>query len=1313
MPVKRRSSRVRYEQLESRIAMAVATLSTTTLFQTVEGFGTHLNADSSLEDPALLAAYRDAGFSMVRLEVGPGLYTANRSRDLTIPVPIDADYAANIARFDFESGGWAYLDDAVRWLKNNAFEPDRFRLTGSVWSPPHWLKVPTGTVINWTNWDGTARSDYGPFLPYGKTGGNSGGGRVAPENYQAMARWVLSFVKGYSEFVGIPIDSFSFQNEPDYEGFYSTTSYGRRAVDPSDPAKGYVTDWTIYADAFQAIVTELAAHPEITTRMIGPEIMTVAAWANGNSDKVRQALVDRGLLSHMDIIGAHGYESVADSASGWSTFWNRYADTGKPIYQTETSGERQIWRDATDATGKVTEGGLALAVKISNALVHGRVSGYEYWSFSNSTEGSSLVQPSNRAFPTVDPKYAAMVQFSRFIRPGARRIGATFENGATAIGGANALDSRNSLNVSAYYHPTDKQVTAVLVNRRATTETTTITLPSRLEVPSLAVYRTSETERVASLQPLIPVRGMVTIDVPPHSVVTIVGRNVSTENWTVGVPDGWSAVDVGSPAVAGAADSVAGRWTIRGAGSDIWGQADQFQFASRDVWGDASVTARVESVQNTNSWAKAGVMMRESTEAGSAFVAVYQLPNNEVTLQWRAANGAMATFSGARVGGTASAKYVRLTRAADIFRGFYSIDGVAWTEIGGGVTIAMPEALRMGLAVTSRSVTTSCTAVFMGVSVAVANAAPVAVAGPSASLDSAARSAALAVTFADDQPATALAYTWLMVSGPAAVKFSENASNVAMRTTASFVTAGTYILSVTARDPGGLSTTRLAEVVVPQIATSLDINPAVRIVESGSPRTFSAVAGDQFGAMLASQPPWTWSVVAGVGAIDSFGTFMAPMGGRASIRVDGGGMAASVVVAVAAPTALAATLPAETALFAGGCVAAASNKGYRGAGYADFPGSGGVADFTAIDGGSGGETVIWLRYALGAAAARAGRLTVNGVASTITFQPTGAWSTWAMLAVPVSLAPGRANSIRIESIGQDLANIDEIQIADLSSFSAIVETVTTPEGMTRVDATSRRGPLVLRKEGGGTLVLTGGGGRIGATVVAGGELVIRSAEEIGSGLEILAGARVRIDAPGDVSLPALELQDGAWLQIADGVLSVPAGNHLAAEVRSLIVAGRDDVSGRRGITASASSPPGLTVGWRFDSTYLHLAPAIAGDSNLDGLVDIIDIAEIISAGVYDASVGATWAAGDTNHDGLVDILDIAEILQTGVFNAGPYRGLTTGVAAVPDSQLSSLEAIFAAMASEVPLRRKTRRPAAPPHNTATDTRTTLDGSGTA
>jgi O-glycosyl hydrolase/regulation of enolase protein 1 (concanavalin A-like superfamily) len=1272
---------LRVERLEPRSVMAVATLTTDVLYQTMEGFGTHLNADESLRDPALLAAYRDAGFSMVRLEVTPGLYTANRSGDLTIPVPIEADYDANIRRFDFERGGWADLDDAIRWLKVNSFEPERFRLSGSVWSPPHWLKEPTGTLINWTNWDGTARSNYGPFLPYGPTGGNSGGGRVKPENYQAMARWVLSFVKGYSEFVGVPIDSFSFQNEPDYEGFYNTTSYGRRAVDPADPTKGYVTDWTIYADAFQAIVNELAAHPEITTRMIGPEIMTVSPWANSNSDRVRQALLDKGLLSQLDVIGAHGYESVTDSARGWNTFWTRYADTGKPIYQTETSGERQIWRDAVDAAGKPVEGGLALAVKISNALVHGRVSAYEYWSFSNTNEGSSLVQPANRATPTVDPKYSAMAQFSRFIRPGSRRIDATFENGATAIGGATPLDAHAALNVASFYHPTDRHLTTVLVNRRATAESVTIRVPARLTVPSMAVHRTSDSERMISLPSVAAVNGEVTISVPAFSVVTLTGLNTSTDHWTVGVPAGWSAADVGGPAVAGRADSLRGRWTIHGAGTDIWGTSDQFHFASTTVWRDVSITARVESVQNTNVWAKAGVMLRASADPASAFVAVYQMPNNEVSFQWRAATGAAATFSGARHGGTA-AKHVRLTRTGDVFRAWYSFDRSTWIEIGAGVTVALPETVRAGLAVTSRSSSTTCRAEFTDVAVAVANAAPT-VAAPSAALAASATAAELDVVATDDYPTADLMYEWLMTAGPAAVRFST--ADGGRRATASFSSAGSYAIAVTVRDRGGLATTRSVTVSVPQNGSSLAVEPAAAVVAAGSSRIFTAVVRDQFMAPLTTQPALTWAVVAGVGAIDVAGRFSSPGSGRAAIRAEGGGLSSSVVVAAVDPGTLATTRQAETAALSGGSIAASTHNGHRGTGYADFPGSGGRAEFTAVDGGSGGETVAWIRYALGSTTARSGRLTVNGVATTITFPPTGAWSTWQSLAVPLVLNPGSGNTLMIESTGQDLANIDEIQVANPSGLPAVFETIDVPSGTTRVDRTVRSGPLGLRKGGGGTLVLVADGPRGGPTVVTGGELVVRSSAASGAGLEIASGAGVTLETPDSFAVESLVLSPGGILRLAGGSLSVPAAALAPRDLRSRLVDGQD---GLRGIAVTKPGSLAWRVGWRYDADRLHLAPALAGDLNLDGVVDVIDIAELVSSGAYDAANEASWSAGDGNHDGVVDILDIAEMLQGDAYDRGAYGTIPQATMTLDESSVAALA--FASFDSPATARRSPR-----------------------
>ena len=50
---------------------------------------------------------------------------------------------------------------------------------------------------------------------------------------------------------------------------------------------------------------------------------------------------------------------------------------------------------------------------------------------------------------------------------------------------------------------------------------------------------------------------------------------------------------------------------------DIWDVADQFRFGFKRLTGDGSIVAKVDSIDNTNVWAKAGVMIRESLDAGS------------------------------------------------------------------------------------------------------------------------------------------------------------------------------------------------------------------------------------------------------------------------------------------------------------------------------------------------------------------------------------------------------------------------------------------------------------------------------------------------------------------------------------------------------------------------------------------------------------------------------------------------------------------------------------------------------------------------
>jgi hypothetical protein len=60
-----------------------------------------------------------------------------------------------------------------------------------------------------------------------------------------------------------------------------------------------------------------------------------------------------------------------------------------------------------------------------------------------------------------------------------------------------------------------------------------------------------------------------------------------------------------------------GTYTMTGSGTDIWETADEYHYAYKTLTGVGSIQAQVISIDNTNGWAKAGVMIRESLDPGS------------------------------------------------------------------------------------------------------------------------------------------------------------------------------------------------------------------------------------------------------------------------------------------------------------------------------------------------------------------------------------------------------------------------------------------------------------------------------------------------------------------------------------------------------------------------------------------------------------------------------------------------------------------------------------------------------------------------
>jgi hypothetical protein len=124
------------------------------------------------------------------------------------------------------------------------------------------------------------------------------------------------------------------------------------------------------------------------------------------------------------------------------------------------------------------------------------------------------------------------------------------------------------------------------------------------------------------------------------------------------------------------------------------------------------------------------------------------------------------------------------------------------------------------------------------------------------------------------------------------------------------------------------------------------------------------------------------------------------------------------------------TYQAEVATLSGGTYVETTNSGYHSTGYVNFQASSSV-QFTGVNGLGGGGKTLTIRYANGSSSARPGQVVVNGgTPISINMQPTGAFSNWSTIALPITLNNNSTNTITISSIGSDLGNVDEITVAD-------------------------------------------------------------------------------------------------------------------------------------------------------------------------------------------------------------------------------------------------------------------------------------------
>lgn len=181
------------------------------------------------------------------------------------------------------------------------------------------------------------------------------------------------------------------------------------------------------------------------------------------------------------------------------------------------------------------------------------------------------------------------------------------------------------------------------------------------------------------------------------------------------LPASWTFNDINESV--GSAVFQNGSFTVKGAGTDIWNQSDQFAFLNVDTINSQSLSARVTSQTNTDPWAKAGLMFRETANAGSSFVMLIATPGNGLHLQYRDGTGNGCTD--VSYGNFTLPVFLKLDKTDSSFVASKSTDGSKWTTLGSYMNKTFSEKYKLGLLVNGHNALNVGQAVFDSIKISI------------------------------------------------------------------------------------------------------------------------------------------------------------------------------------------------------------------------------------------------------------------------------------------------------------------------------------------------------------------------------------------------------------------------------------------------------------------------------------------------------------------------------------------------------------------------------------------------------------------
>jgi O-glycosyl hydrolase len=297
---------------------------------------------------------------------------------------------------------------------------------------------------------------------------------------QAYANFLVQYARDYAQ-AGVPLSYIGFENEanlaPDYDGMVMT---------PAQTAD------------FADVLGPTLARSGLPTRL---ECCAAEGW-NYAAQYAAAIEADPFASRYVSLFTSHGYtEAPASPLPGWY----------KPVWETEWS-TFQSWDPAWD--DGTTASGLSWAQNIYTGLTQANLSAFLYW-WGTSTptfngDNESLVQI-NGSTVTASARLWAFANYSRFVRPGAVRIGAATSDGNLDLTAFRNLDGSTAIVVLNTGTGPD---TVSFALRNLGIRNGTLATPYLPDASSDTAAQAPVPVFGGSLTATLPARSLVTFDIP-------------------------------------------------------------------------------------------------------------------------------------------------------------------------------------------------------------------------------------------------------------------------------------------------------------------------------------------------------------------------------------------------------------------------------------------------------------------------------------------------------------------------------------------------------------------------------------------------------------------------------------------------------------------------------------------------------------------------------------------------------------------------------------------------------------------------------